>query len=435
MILLVGRGRDRIDTGGIGALLVLGHQRRRRHLGDHIARIEPRPRGQERRQPRQCRIDQHRHPPLRDRSDFAQGNGDHVGGKGNRLGMKIPPRQRLVGVGEDQRIVRHAIGLDQQGRRRLAQQVEDRTHHLRLAAQAIGVLHPAVVDQVGGADGRSRHQPAQGIGRRNLPGMTAQRMDSRIERRVGALGGFGRQGAGQQRGGEQSLGLEQSRQRISAAELGPVEQRQPLLGTKHERCEPGIGQRPRGRHCDPPDPDLARADHRRRHMRQRGKVARRADRSLRRDDRGQLLGKHRPQQFDRRHPHPRRALRQARQFQRHHQPSNVGRHRLADPRGMAQHDVALERLQVVVADPDARQFAEAGIDSVHRLVPRQDARNRRRAGDDPVLARRVEHGRLTAIDAPPSRERHRPRRHDHVHRLTHPVRGSQPLVADPHDYV
>ena len=130
--------------------------------------------------------------------------------------MEIPPGKRLVGVGEDQRIVRHAIGLDQQGRRRLAQQVEDGAHHLRLAAQAIGVLHPAVVEKVRGADGRSRHQPAQGIGRRDLPGMTAQRMDPRIERRVGALGGFGRQGAGQQGGGEQPLGLEQAGQRIGA---------------------------------------------------------------------------------------------------------------------------------------------------------------------------------------------------------------------------
>src|SRR3546814_2384002 len=56
--------------------------------------------------------------------------------------------QRLVpkrtGAGEDQRIVRYAVRLDVQRRRGLAQQVERRAHHLRLAAQAIGVLDAGV---------------------------------------------------------------------------------------------------------------------------------------------------------------------------------------------------------------------------------------------------------------------------------------------------
>ena len=42
VVFLVGRGRDRIDAGRMGALLVLRHQRRRRDLRDHEAGIEAR---------------------------------------------------------------------------------------------------------------------------------------------------------------------------------------------------------------------------------------------------------------------------------------------------------------------------------------------------------------------------------------------------------
>ena len=81
----------------------------------------------------------------------------------------------------------------------VAQHVEHGAHHLRLAAQAVGVLHAVVADEVRGADGAAGHQRAQGVGAVDLAAMAAQRVDARIERRVGALGGLGRQRAGDQR--------------------------------------------------------------------------------------------------------------------------------------------------------------------------------------------------------------------------------------------
>ena len=74
----------------------------------------------------------------------------------------------------------------------LAQHVEHGAHHLRLAAQAVGVLHAVVADEMRGADGAAGHQRAQRVGRVDLAAMAAQRVDARIERRVGALGGVGR---------------------------------------------------------------------------------------------------------------------------------------------------------------------------------------------------------------------------------------------------
>ena len=57
-----------------------------------------------------------------------------------------------IGIGKDQGVVRNAIGLGGERLRGLAEDIERGAHHLRLAAQAIGVLHARVVDGVAGAD-------------------------------------------------------------------------------------------------------------------------------------------------------------------------------------------------------------------------------------------------------------------------------------------
>ena len=266
MIFLIGRGRDRIDAGGIGAALVFGNQRRRRHLRDHEAGIEPRQRGEERGQAGQRRIDQHGDPPLGNRADFTQRQRDHISSESHRLGMEIAARERLVGIGEDQRIVRNAIRLDSQRGRCLPQQIEHRAHHLRLAAQAIGILHTVVSCQMRSADRGSLHQGAQRRSRLDLPPVAAQRMDTRIERCIGALRGFGGKRAGQQCRSEQQFRLEQSGERISAGELRAVQQRQPFLRPKRQRDEAGLRQSLRRGQPRLARPDLAGPDHRRGHM-------------------------------------------------------------------------------------------------------------------------------------------------------------------------
>ena len=85
---------------------------------------------------------------------------------------KLPPDSASSVVGEDQRIVGDAVGLDRQRRGGLAQQVERGAHHLRLAAQAIGVLHARrrrcrCEARIGAAG----HQRAQRVGRLDLAAM------------------------------------------------------------------------------------------------------------------------------------------------------------------------------------------------------------------------------------------------------------------------
>ena len=111
----------------------------------------------------------------------------HVGGEGDRLGVEIAARDDLAVGGEDQRIVGDAVRLDRERRAGLAQQVEAGAHHLRLAAQAIGVLDALVAEPVRFADGAAGEQRAQRGGDLALAAVAAQRVDARVERRVGAL--------------------------------------------------------------------------------------------------------------------------------------------------------------------------------------------------------------------------------------------------------
>ena len=126
-------------------------------------------------------------------------------------------------------------------------EIEHGAHHLRLAAQAIGVLHAIVVDEVRRAD-RASCISAQGRGDVDLAAMAAQRLDARIERRVGPLGRIGRQRAGDERRPKHALDREQAGQRFRRRELGAVEQGEPFLRAEHDRRERGALECRRGRH-------------------------------------------------------------------------------------------------------------------------------------------------------------------------------------------
>ncbi len=193
VVFLVGGGRDGVDRSRISLLLVFRNKRSCRHLRDHEAGIEPGLRREESRHARKCRVDQHGDAPFRKRADLADGKRDHVGGERHRLGVEVTARKRCIVLGEDQWVVGNAIGLGLQRVGGLAQHVQSSAHHLWLAAQAIRVLNTFVADTMGFADGAAGHQTAQGVGRFDLAAMLAQQMNARVEWRIGALGGIGRQ--------------------------------------------------------------------------------------------------------------------------------------------------------------------------------------------------------------------------------------------------
>ncbi|MGY3563926.1 hypothetical protein ACVWXP_007195 [Bradyrhizobium sp. USDA 4463] len=121
------------------------------------------------------------------------------GGKGHRLRMEIAPGDDLAGLDQNQRIVGDGIGLDDQRARSLRDQIQRGPRDLRLAAQAIGILHALVAFEMRQPDVAAIEQRGQRRGRGDLAGMTAQRLDLGTERRGRGHRGIDRQRTGDER--------------------------------------------------------------------------------------------------------------------------------------------------------------------------------------------------------------------------------------------
>ena len=179
-----------------GALLVLGIERGRRHFGNHEAGVDAGLGGQKRRQAEiQRGIDQGGDPPLADRADLRQGQRNLVGGKGDRLGVKISTRDDLSGLNQHQRIVRDGVGLDRQGAGGLHQEIKRGAGHLRLTTQAIGILHTLVAFEMRHANIAAIKQRSQSRAGCDLPGLPPQLLNFRAKRRGRGHGRIDRQRA------------------------------------------------------------------------------------------------------------------------------------------------------------------------------------------------------------------------------------------------
>src|ERR1700733_9503759 len=158
---------------------------------------------------------------------------------------------------------------------------------------------------------------------------------------------------------------------------------------------------PRATPPAPPPP----AVHRPRHMGGGPQTARGARRSLRRDHRRDAARQHGLDEGNRLRLDARCALRQAAELQRHHEPRCRDRRRFAHARSVREDNVALKFSEVCGLDANARQFAEAGINSVDRFAAGENALHCRRARDYDSTAGGINGQRLAAPDRPPVSER------------------------------
>ena len=245
MVFLVGGGRNRIDARRIGALLVLRDQRRRGDLRDHEARVEPGLRRQEGRQAATAPDRPAWRSAARQRADLADRHGDHVGREGHRLGVEIAAgddlaRSRRRSAGCRRRRWLRCRASSAAWRR----MIERGAHHLRLAAQAIGVLHAIVVGEV-----RMR-------GSRCPPSARAARRRPRSGRDGGAADWMrASNGASEPLAASVASApvtsadwstrsaLEQSGKRNGGRELRAVEEGEPLLRPERQRLETVAGER------------------------------------------------------------------------------------------------------------------------------------------------------------------------------------------------
>ena len=149
------------------------------------------------------------------------------------------------------------------------------------------------------------------------------------------------------------------------------------------------------------DEEFADAHEGRRHVSERREIAGGADRALTGNDRDQVRLQAGRQMLDGGPAHARRALREARELERHHEPHDRNGQRLADAGGMREHDVALERREIGGADAHARELSEAGVDAIDRLALGDDGLDGLGAGLDGGAAILIERDLGAEIDAAP----------------------------------
>ena len=175
---------------------VFGSQRRSGHMRNHEAGIQTRRRHQERWQTRDRGVDQQCDTALRNRANFRNRECQCIGRKRDWLSVEITTGNDFASFNKHQRIIGHGIRFNQQSTRRVIDDIQAGTHDLRLAAQAVWVLHAFVIDQMGLADFAAGQQRTVNCCGRDLARLTTAAMNTCIKRCIAAFSGIDRQSAG-----------------------------------------------------------------------------------------------------------------------------------------------------------------------------------------------------------------------------------------------
>ena len=368
MVLLVRRGRNRVDARRVRERLQLRRDRRGGDLRHHEARVHAALARQERRQAAARRIDQPIRAPLADRRQRHDRRGEQIRGDRNRRAVEIPARDDVAGLGEHHRVVGGAVGLDRRCLADEAQRVARRALHLRSAAQRVGVLHLAA-ELVRLVDAAAAQQPLDVRGRRLLAGEGARVVDARLERMDRAAQRVDRQRRRDVGGARELLGRRERERQHSRRRLRPVDEREALLRSERDRCQPGTGERLRtGKRILIVVLDLALSDEHEREVRERREIPARADRAARGDARVHAGVHERDERVQRLEADAREAFCQRVGAQCHRGADRARRQRIADAGRMAAQQVELERLERVGRDLHVGKRSEAGVDAVGRLV-------------------------------------------------------------------
>jgi hypothetical protein len=310
-------------------------------LRDHEAGVQPAFLHQECRQAGEHRVGQQRGAPFGQRADLGNGERDIVGGEGHRLRMEVAAGKHFA-LRRHQRVVGDGIGFPPQHHGGMAELIDAGAHHLRLAAQAVRVLHTGIARAVAFADGAAVQQATQRGRGLDLPRLAPQRVDARVKRRVGTTRGIDAHGAGGQAGAQQVLRLEQPDNGQCRGDLRAVQQRQSFLRPQRHGGKADTLQRLRASDNGTIRQRLTLANQHQRHMGQRRQIARGTDRALGGDRRQHIGIQQRQQRFHHHGPHGGSAARQGECLQRQDQPHHRRRHESADAGGMAAQQVELQ---------------------------------------------------------------------------------------------
>ena len=283
------------------------------------------------------------------------------------LAVEVPVRDELSPVHEDEGVVRRSVHLDGHRVLDVGEEVAARTVHLRRAAKRVGVLHlvaPAVR-----LDDRRALEQANEVGRGGrLAGERAERLDLRHEADARALQRLDGERARDVRGLGDPAGADEPERADGAHELGPVDEREPLLRLQADRLEAGARERVR------PWEELALeacrplAHERKREMGERREIPRGADRAAARHDGQHSLVQAVEQELDGLDARSREAFRERVRAKHHRGADDLVRIRLPHPARVAAQEAELELLGELRRDRLRDEAAEAGVDAVGVLA-------------------------------------------------------------------
>ncbi len=234
---------------------------------------------------------------------------------------------------------------------------------LRHAAQAVGVLHPPAL-AVRLADGAALEEAPQVAGGGRLAGVGPRGVDARVEGDVGALEGVEGQGTDDVGRASQAPGLGHREAADRGHELRPVDEGQPLLRLEHERAEAGGAEAVGAREPALLEDALALADQDEGEVGERGEVAARADRALRRDDRVDAAVQQLDEELEGLEPDAGEALGQHVRAEEDEGARLLRPERGPDAGGVRAEEVQLELAQAVEGNVHVGEVAEAGRDAV-----------------------------------------------------------------------
>jgi hypothetical protein len=265
---------------------------------------------------------------------------------------------------EHERVVGRGVELDVEDAPQVVQRVADGAVDLGHAAERVRVLDLVRRAVVVGLEARVAEEVAQLRRDGDLAGVRPRQLVRRRVRHVRPeqrLHGHRRRDRG--RAGQPVRVREQERP-DRAHQLGPVEERQPLLRLEDERLEARLPQGQERRHHVPFELHLAAPDERQGEVGERREVAGRPDAPLLRHDGVDAEGKEVDQPVDELRPAAGVAEGERVRPQEEHRPDDVARERRPDADGVAREEVLLEPAGVCRRDVRGRQVAEAGGDPV-----------------------------------------------------------------------
>ena len=252
----------------------------------------------------------------------------------------------------------------------VANQVQARAHHLRLAAEGIGILHARAIE-MRGANGAARDQVAILARDRNLARLSANLLNARIEGRVAALQRIDRHGAGDHRGGEQSSAPKSPASASAVETCVPLISARPSLACNLMGCNPALRSPSAAGTLAPSHAHVADAEQRRAQVRQGRQVPRCTHRTLRRNHRINLMLEQREQGIHQPRGDAGVAAGQCIDLERENQPHHGVGKRIAHARRVRQQQIPLQQLELLVGYAGLREQSESGIDAVGDIAARR----------------------------------------------------------------